>query len=379
MRRTSGILLGLLSIFLVSDLNCSRNRNPFEGRALTIGQPIPDDIMASELEKYNVQGASVVVVHEGRIDWAKGYGVLEHGKPERVDTATLFQAASISKPVSAVVALRMVAMGKMNLDEDVNQKLDSWKIPPNQFTRDRSITLRMLLSHSSGLPMHGVPEFNADDSVPTLLQILDGHWSKATDSVRVVSEPGREFRYSGGGYIVLQVLLGDITRRPFDELARELVLEPAGMASSTFEQPLPEHMRSRAAVGHYANGTPLRGGWHTLPEQAAGGLWTTPRDLALFMIQLWQSYQGKSTVLLPRDLARQMLTRQIDDYGLGISLPSAGVFRFQHSGGNGGYRCMMVLSVNVPDGVVIMTNSDSGEPLIWEVFGGIARAYGWSG
>ncbi|HTY01958.1 MAG TPA: serine hydrolase domain-containing protein [Bacteroidota bacterium] len=335
--------------------------------------------MASELEKYNVQGASVVVVHEGRIDWAKGYGVLEHGKPERVDTATLFQAASISKPVSAVVALRMVAMGKMNLDEDVNQKLDSWKIPPNQFTRDRSITLRMLLSHSSGLPMHGVPEFNADDSVPTLLQILDGHWSKATDSVRVVSEPGREFRYSGGGYIVLQVLLGDITRRPFDELARELVLEPAGMASSTFEQPLPEHMRSRAAVGHYANGTPLRGGWHTLPEQAAGGLWTTPRDLALFMIQLWQSYQGKSTVLLPRDLARQMLTRQIDDYGLGISLPSAGVFRFQHSGGNGGYRCMMVLSVNVPDGVVIMTNSDSGEPLIWEVFGGIARAYGWSG
>jgi CubicO group peptidase (beta-lactamase class C family) len=225
--------------------------------------------------------------------------------------------------------------------------------------------------------MHGVPEFWASDSLPTLVQILDGTWHGATDSVRPVVEPGTEFRYSGGGYIVLQLLLTDITHRPFAELARELVLEPAGMSSSTFEQPLPEIFRKRAAAGHLIDGTPMRGSWHTLPEQAAGGLWTTPRDLASFMIELWRSYHGKSNALLNQGHAHQMLTRQIDDFGLGVFLPGKGVFRFQHSGGNAGYRCFMVLSVEVPDGIVIMTNGDGGEKLIWEVFDAVAHAYGW--
>jgi CubicO group peptidase (beta-lactamase class C family) len=225
--------------------------------------------------------------------------------------------------------------------------------------------------------MHGVPEFWTDDTIPTLIQILDGRWSAATDSVRIFYEPGTRFQYSGGGYIVLQVLMTDASHRSFESLARELVLQPAGMVSSTFEQPLPRRLHSRAAAGHLANGTSLRGSWHTLPEQAAGGLWTTPRDLASFMIEIWKSYHGKSNKLLGQKLAREMLTRQIDDFGLGVALPSAGIFRFQHSGGNAGYRCFMVLSVDNPEGVVIMTNSDSGEPLIREVFEVIAHAYGW--
>ena len=169
----------------------------------------------------------------------------------------------------------------------------------------------------------------------------------------------------------------DVTHRTYDSLLNELVLQPAGMVSSTFEQPLPRQLHSRAAVGHLADGTSLRGFWHTLPEQAAGGLWTTATDLASFMIEVWQSYHGKSTKLLSQELTREMLTRQIEDFGLGWSLPSAGIFRFQHSGGNAGYRCFMVLSVEVPDGVVIMTNGDSGEQVIWEVFDVIAHAYGW--
>ena len=95
------------------------------------------------------------------------------------------------------------------------------------------------------------------------------------------------------------------------------------------------------------------------------------------MIELWRSYQGLSNTLLPKYLAREMLTRQIDDFGLGFSLPSMGVSRFQHSGGTAGYRCFMVLSIDVPDGVVIMTNGDSGEQLIWKVFELIAHSYGW--
>ncbi len=150
-----------------------------------------------------------------------------------------------------------------------------------------------------------------------------------------------------------------------------------GMSSSNFEQPLPQEYWTQAAVGHFKNKTPIKGNWHILPEQATGGLWTTPKDLASFMIELWRSYKGLSDKLLPKHLAREMLTRQIDDFGLGLSLPSVGVFRFQHSGGNAGYRCHMVLSVGVSEGIVIMTNSDSGEQLIWKIFELIGHAYGW--
>ena len=378
MKRTPVVLTTLSALAFLIHTHCDRERRAADSERVAAGVPIPEKMLTDMRENRHVPGVSIAVVHQGRIDWAKGYGVRENGKTEPVDTATLFQAASISKPVSAVAALRLVAQGRLTLDEDVNLHLVSWKVPINRYTKVRSVTLRQLLSHSSGLTMHGVPEFSAGDELPTLVQILDGSWPRAADSVRPVVEPGTAFRYSGGGYIVVQLLMTDVTNRPFADLARELVLQPAGMASSTFEQPLPKELWTRCAVGHTVDGAPLRGNWHTLPEQAAGGLWTTPTDLASFMIELWRSYQGKSNVLLPRNLAREALTRQIDDFGLGLSLPSAGVFRFQHSGGNGGYRCFMVLSVDIPDGAVIMTNSDAGEQLILDVFNVIAHAYGWS-
>jgi CubicO group peptidase (beta-lactamase class C family) len=377
MCKRNALWICLIAVFLSCNVSCSRNANPPLEARVTAGVPIPEDALSTILERYHVPAVSIAVVHGGRIDWAKGYGVREHGKTDRVDSTTLFQAASISKPVSAVVALRMVDKGELALDEDVNRKLQSWKVPENEFTRKQPVTLRRLLSHSAGLTMHGVPEFAAGAEIPTLVQILDGDWPAATESVRPVVEPGTTFRYSGGGYIVLQLLLTDVAGRPFASLARELVLQPAGMSSSTFEQPLPRQLESRAAVGHLGNGTPIEGSWHTLPEQAAGGLWTTPTDLASYIIELWRSYHGRSDRLLSPNLARLMLTRQIDDFGLGLSLPSEGVFRFQHSGGNAGYRCHMVLSVEIPEGVVIMTNGDSGEQVINEVFKAIAHAYGW--
>jgi len=369
--------LCLLTYSVLAAVTCSGVGSAALGALLTAGVPIPDEAVAAILEEHHVPGVSIAVIHGGRIDWAKGYGVRESGKRDRVDTDTLFQAASISKPVSAAVALRMVARNELARDEDVNGRLESWKVPENEFTRNEPVTLRRLLSHSAGLSMHGVPEFAAGAEIPTLVQILNGEFAAATEPVRLVAEPGSVHRYSGGGYIVLQLLLTDIAGEPFAPLARELVLQPAGMSSSTFEQPLPERLRHKAAVGHHSDGTPIRGFWHTLPEQATGGLWTTPRDLASFMIEVWRSYHGQSERLLPQQLARLMLTRQIEEFGLGFSLPSVGVARFQHGGGNAGYRCHTVLSVGAADGVVIMTNGDAGEQVIWELFEAIAQAYGW--
>jgi CubicO group peptidase (beta-lactamase class C family) len=334
--------------------------------------------MDTLMKVYKVPGISISVIHNGQIDWSKGYGLRKQGDQDLIDSTTIFQAASISKPISAVLALQMVNKGLIDLDENINNKLKSWRIPENEFTKSDSITLRRILSHSAGLSMHGVPEFSANSEIPTLVQILDGNWYSSKDSVRPIMKPGVSFKYSGGGYIILQLLITDVIKRPFSELINEFVLQPTCMVNSTFKQPLPEELWSKAAIGHYENGTPIEGLWHILPEQAAGGLWTTPHDLSNFMLELWKSYQGQSTILLPQNLAHEMLTRQMGDFGLGIALPSAGVPRFQHSGGNAGYRCFMVLSINNPDGVVIMTNGDSGESLIWRVFELIAYAYGWS-
>jgi CubicO group peptidase (beta-lactamase class C family) len=359
-------------------LYCSRLEKSDYKNRVTAGFPIPDGLMDTLMKKYYVPGVSISVIHNGEIDWIKGYGYLEYGNPNRVDSTTIFQAASVSKPVSAVVAMRFVEKGAITLDENVNNKLLSWKVPENEFTRIQPVTLRHLLSHSAGLPMPGVPEFDSNEKKPSLIQLLDGSWNGSKEIIQPIFEPGTKFQYSGGGYIVLQVLISDLTGREFEEVADILVLKPAGMKSSTFEQPLPKHLWPIAATGHLENNTPLEGKWHTLPEQAAGGLWTTPKDLSLFLIELWRSYQGLSNALLSVSLAKEMLSRQIDDFGLGISLPGSGVFRFQHGGGNAGYRCFMVLSVEQPEGVVIMTNSDAGEKLIWKIFELIGHAYGWS-
>jgi CubicO group peptidase (beta-lactamase class C family) len=368
----------LLTVIYFSGCNYSTRENEIDYTSrIKAGVPIPDGIIDTMLDNYSVPAISIATIHEGKIDWVKAYGVRKFGNPEKVDSSTLFQAASISKPVSAVVALRMVDTGELTLDEDVNNKLKSWKVPVNEFTRNEPVTLRRLLSHSAGLTMHGVPEFEANAEIPSLVQILNGNWYGARESVRPVVEPGKEFRYSGGGYIILQLLLTDISNRSFEDLAQEFVLDPARMSSSSFEQPLPEEKWDMAAVGHLVDRTPMKGSWHTLPELATGGLWTTPKDLANFMIELWKSYQGLSDTLLPQNLAREMLTRQVDDMGLGLALPSYGIFRFNHSGGNAGYRCFMVLSIDVPEGVVIMTNGDSGEELLYKILELIGHSYGW--
>lgn len=376
MRSTSSAV-ALFFVVWAGTTGCSRPEYfPLQGRVVA-GTPIPDSAMNALIKKHRVPGVSVAVVRGGKIDWARGYGALEQGRPERVDSLTLFQAASISKPVAAALALRLVERGDLALDEDVNGRLRSWKIPASPASKGKAITLRMLLSHSAGLSMHGVPEFAEGVRLPALVEILDGKSPVSRDSVRVVLEPGTTFKYSGGGYIILQLLMTDVTGRRFEDFARELVLERAGMVSSTFEQPLPPILHGHAAVGHLSDGTPIAGRWHTLPEQAAGGLWTTPRDLASFAIGIWKAYRGTPDSLLSQRMAHEMLIRQVGDFGLGWYLPSAGVFRFQHGGGNGGYRCHLGLSVEYGNGLCIMANGDEGEKVINETTDAIGHAYVW--
>jgi CubicO group peptidase (beta-lactamase class C family) len=343
------------------------------------GEPVQRFTIEERLRKHRTPGVSVAVMHNGKIEWAKGYGVRRTGGTESVDSATLFQAASISKPVAAVAALRLVDQERLTLDADINTVLTSWKVPDTSFTATEKVTLRRLLSHSAGLTVHGFPGYAAGAPVPTVVQILDGVRPPAnTAPVRVNVLPGSLWRYSGGGFTVMQQALIDLTGKDFPALARELVLTPAGMKSSGYEQPLPEAKRGLAAIAHRGNGSVVAGEWHTYPEMAAAGLWTTPTDLLLFARAVHRSLGGEANALLTQKLAREFITVQKGAYGLGVGVEGDGALkRFSHGGANEGYRCTFFAFADRGEGIAIMTNSDNGGAVANEIARAVADVYGW--
>jgi CubicO group peptidase (beta-lactamase class C family) len=347
-------------------------------RVVIAGQPVPRYTIEERMRALRTPGVSVAVMHNGQIEWAKGYGVRRVGNSDLVDSATLFQAASISKPVAAVAALRLVDAGRLTLDADINTVLTSWKVPDTTFTAGEKVTLRRLLSHSAGLTVHGFPGYAATAAVPTVVQILDGAKPANTTAVRVNTAPGSIWRYSGGGFTVMQLALNDLTGKDFPRLMRELVLDPAGMASSGYEQPLPPERRGRAASAHRGDGMPINGEWHSYPEMAAAGLWTTPTDLLLFARAIQRALRGEPNAILSPALAQQFVTVQKGEYGLGVGLEGDSLTaRFSHGGANAGYRCMFFAFTGRGDGVAIMTNGDNGSELAGEIARAVSDVYGW--
>jgi CubicO group peptidase (beta-lactamase class C family) len=355
--------------------------------------------LAERMRHYGVPGVGIAVIQDGKIEWAKGYGVLEAGGDEPVTPESLFHAGSIAKPVSAAAALALVEQGLLDLDEDVNDKLVSWRVPENEFTATEKVTLRRLLSHSSGLSdgfamrSSGDPEYDwwtGEGEAPTITiqQLLEARPpADDGDPTRVTRVPGTAYEYSNLGYGVVQLLMTDVTGRPFSELMQEVVLGPAGMTSSTFEQPLPQGLRNRATTEHDVNGQPFEDKRHHWPIQASGGLWTTPSDLARFAVEIVRARAGESDLLLSREMAHEMLTPQIevrdsdlaDSYGLGFELAGDGRGSlFMATGGTWGSTCILWMYPETGQGAVIMTNSAGGEGAIrLEILAAIAAEYDW--
>jgi CubicO group peptidase (beta-lactamase class C family) len=245
--------------------------------------------------------------------------------------------------------------------------------------------LRQLVSHSAGLTVHGFPGYRHDAELPTTLQILDGVRPTNTFGVRVDTIPGTQFRYSGGGTVVMQQLLEDVTGTPFRRLVRELVLEPLGMSDSGYAQPLPEVLHGQAATAHDDVGQPIEGRWHTYAEVAAAGLWTTPADLCRFAIAVQRAYAGADDALLSPGLARELLTPQIptgdriggfSELGLGLFLGDGGR-RFGHGGSNKGFKCHLLVYRDTGQGAAVMTNGDNGAYVVQRVLAQIASSYDW--
>lgn len=337
--------------------------------------PTPKSLI-ERMHHYKVPGVSVAVIDNEKIDWARGYGVADIATSQGVEVDTRFQAASISKPVSAMAALHFVQEGKLALDEDVNQRLVSWKVPQNEYTKIEKVTLRRILSHSAGLTVHAVPGYTVGEPVPSLVDILNGKKGTYSEPVVVDYVPGSKMRYSGGGFCVLQQLLIDATGKSFPVLMQETVLDKLGMIDSTFNQPLPASQSVYAATGYDEQGAPIPGRWRVYPEMAPAGLWTTPSDLATFAIEILKSRNGKANRVLSSSMTRQMLTPQIEGMGLGI-FTNRSASRFSHGGGNDGFRCLLAAFTDSGRGVVIMTNSDNATNLIVEIVHSVAAEYGF--
>jgi CubicO group peptidase (beta-lactamase class C family)/putative intracellular protease/amidase len=348
------------------------------------------DVMA----RYNVPGLSVAVIDDFKIAWARGYGVTEAGGTMPVTPRTLFQAGSVSKPVAAVGALALVEQGKLRLDEDVNARLKSWKVPDNPFTQDQKVTLRRILSHTGGLTVHWFPGYAPGEPLPTVAQVLNGEKPANTKPVVVDCTPGSRWRYSGGGTVVAQQLMIDVSGKPFPALMRELVFDRLGMAESTYEQPLPAGREGQAARGTYRSGKVVAGKWHVYPEMAAAGLWTTPSDLATLAIEMALARQGKSSRVLSPAMSREVLRPQVqrvgdlclgnaqhpDAIGLGFFLgDSTRPSLFGHIGDDAGFQAMLMMFADSGRGVAIMANSENGILVGDWLAESIAQEYGWEG
>jgi CubicO group peptidase (beta-lactamase class C family) len=358
----------LLGAFLVTALGMSSSR----------GDHV-DDVITAQMQERHITGVALAVIQESRIIRERSYGLADEERNVPVTSSTLFQAASISKPVAALGALRLVEQGKLALDENVNAKLHRWKVPENRFTKKHPVTLRLLLSHSAGLTVDGFSGYPVGAPIPSLLQILDGKPPANSAPIRVDHVPGSRWSYSGGGFVVMQQMMTEVTGRSFADYMDETVLRPLGMSSSTFRQPLPKTWEGRAATGYTDEPrNAVDGRWRVHPELAAAGLWTTAGDLAEFLIGVQRSLAGASNPVISQSMTRQMLTKQNGDSGLGFMLGGTPM-RFGHNGDNVGFNAITI-AFETGEGAVILMNANTDIEVLKNILvEAIGEEYHWPG
>jgi CubicO group peptidase (beta-lactamase class C family) len=342
------------------------------------GQKLEKMALDSRMEFYRVPGLSIACLDKYQLEWAKAYGQYDLFKPDPLATDSLLQAGALSQPIAAAAALHFVEKGRLNLDDDVSSWLYSWKLPKKELGMKNKITLRGLLSHSSGLSNQVFSGYLQKNTLPSLRNILDG--DKPANSLPIWNgfKPGSGVRYSESGYVLLQQLLIDLENKPFPQIMKEIVFDPSEMKNSTFELPLPPDFSRRAASGHLRNGQPIEGKWLNYPELGAKGLWTTPSDYAAFILEIVQAAMGNSAKIISTELARAMLTPQAENRGFGFLVEGTGdELNFYLQGRTNGFSSYTIFYPAKGQGAVVMTNGENGPPLIEELLRALSATYEW--
>jgi CubicO group peptidase (beta-lactamase class C family) len=357
----------------------NRIENGLMHAVLLADQPVKTFSINERMDYYDVPGLSVALIKDNQVEWAKSYGVKRDNSSDSISINTLFQAASLSKPVTALVLLKLVEQGLIDLDSNINNQLSSWKIPDNKHTVNRKITPKNLILHTSGLEVPHYPGYSVGQQLPDIYDILNGNNPSNSEPATVQFEPNSRWSYSGAGYEVLQLLLMEKKGMSFPELMQEELFNPLKISNSTFEQENLLKIRNDIAIAHLENGEVVENGYNLYPEMAAAGLWTTPIDYAKIVCELQKEYQGHSNLILSKEMAINALSRHYWHMALGFIMDEEGDrIALNFSGGNHGYICDIYSYLNAGSGAIIMSNSNNGGPLIESLFYSISKEYNWS-
>ncbi|HHV11575.1 MAG TPA: beta-lactamase family protein [Clostridiales bacterium] len=330
--------------------------------------------MFERMEKWNIPGVSFTIIRNGDIAASYTYGRKKRYDKEPVTVQTMFQAASVSKPIFATAVMRLAEQKILDIDTNINQYLKGYHVPTFD-GKEYAITLRRILSHTAGLNIHGFPGYHHEQKIPTLMQILEGKRPANTDELFVFKEPGKEFCYSGGGYVLAQKVVCDILNKDFEEIMQETVLQPFGMKDSTYLQPLPKDKEANIAYGIDSHGLQIKKGYCIMPELSAAGLWTTPNDLAAYGIEMMKALKGDSK-LVKKETAQAMINPVTPACGLGLFLGEQdGVKYFGHRGWNTGFNSGMSFFPQNGDGIAVMVNSDRGDPFVTMLMEAIIKSF----
>lgn len=360
--------------FLLGNLLTCKQATPIEDTSEISVEQIEKDSLDLRIEqlmiKHNIPSLSLALLKKGKLATTKTYGILQKGSDEVINENTMFSVGSISKVVNAILTLRLVEEGKLDLDTDINQYLTKWKVEESKFTQENPVTLRKILSHTAGFTVHGFDDYLPEEELPTTLDILNGNSPAKNDKVYVHFPVGSKFKYSGGGTTVIQHLIEEITDLPYHKAAKELLFDPLELKRTSYENPLPASLGNIAkAHDGQGNAVALPRGYQSMPEAAASGLWITPSELARLLSTLLDAYYEKGEPLFSRLLIEDMMTPEPhSQFGLGpeIELTNGETF-FYHDGANDSYRAHFKVSLNRQVGYIIFTNGTNGIPLIKEL------------
>ena len=342
-----------------------------------------------KMDEDNIPGFCMAVINNFEIEWVKAFGTINIDTKEPVTTNTMFQAASISKSLVATVVLNLVEKGLLNLDEPVNNKLKDWQIPDNEYTKGNEITLRHILSHTSGINSPNGGFGREEGSSPSILQTLGGEAPAKNKPLEVEFKPGSRQQYSNFGFILLEKLVQDVTGKKLNELANEIIFKPLGMKNSLFDYPS-EEIQKKMTYSHRDDQIYKPNVGLSPCVFGCGGLVTTPLDLAKFALGLINSYNGENNSILTQSTAQKMFTKQVEldpsimfgrnGMGLGLFLYIKGdTFFFDHLGGNTpGAASVMIANPTTGQGAIIMANTlKAHDWLISSILYTLAEEYDW--
>jgi len=362
MKKQLTLLLALLFSFSLTAQKESIEIEPFINE---LDQRIPQ-----LLNDFLVPGAAIALIENGEIILQKGYGYSNIDKGTLVTTTTGFNIGSISKTIAAWGVMKLVQEGKIDLDAPAEKYLTRWHIPNSEFDADK-VTIRRLLSHTAGLSLHGYPGWSPKDELPSIEESLNGK-NNGPGRVEIIMEPGTKWKYSGGGFTILQLIIEEVTGQKFEDYMQAQILNPLGMTSSSYT--IDAKILKASSLEYNEFGEVID--FELFTAQAAAGLHTTIEDFTKFALaSLYKKPNNNEyqQILSVANLQDMMEPAAASDgiYGLGYQIdpiPGTSMTFVGHGGANSGWHAYFRINPVTNDGFIMITNGGAGHNIYRQVF-----------